>query len=154
MKLKSVALAAVLAASSIPALAVSGDLGPLSSDPEGFGNIFPTGAGVFSDTFTFSLASAMTVSGLTGYLPGAFDSFALVLKSSTGGTIATDLTPASFTFALGAGSYMLNFVGFGADAGAFYGGNVTAVPEPETYALMLAGLGIIGFISARRRERS
>lgn len=29
--------------------------------------------------------------------------------------------------------------------------NVTAVPEPETYAMMLAGLGLIGF-SARRRK--
>ena len=30
--------------------------------------------------------------------------------------------------------------------------SVTAVPEPETYALMLAGLGLIGF-SVRRRVR-
>ncbi len=29
--------------------------------------------------------------------------------------------------------------------------NVTSVPEPETYALMLAGIGAIGFISRRRR---
>jgi hypothetical protein len=28
---------------------------------------------------------------------------------------------------------------------------VTAVPEPETYALMLAGLGIVGFVARRRR---
>ncbi|MBV9892413.1 MAG: PEP-CTERM sorting domain-containing protein [Rhizobacter sp.] len=28
---------------------------------------------------------------------------------------------------------------------------VTSVPEPETYALMLAGLGIMGFIARRRR---
>lgn len=31
-------------------------------------------------------------------------------------------------------------------------GQVAAVPEPETYALMLAGLGLVGFI-ARRRSR-
>ena len=29
--------------------------------------------------------------------------------------------------------------------------NVTAVPEPETYALMLAGLGLVGFVARRRR---
>jgi hypothetical protein len=30
-------------------------------------------------------------------------------------------------------------------------GAVTAVPEPETYALMLAGLGMMGFMAKRRR---
>ncbi|OYU98978.1 MAG: hypothetical protein CFE45_14505 [Burkholderiales bacterium PBB5] len=29
---------------------------------------------------------------------------------------------------------------------------VTAVPEPETYALMLAGLGTIAFLARRRRR--
>jgi len=35
----------------------------------------------------------------------------------------------------------------------YYGFTVgipTAVPEPETYALMLAGLGLIGFVARRR----
>jgi hypothetical protein len=31
---------------------------------------------------------------------------------------------------------------------------VTAVPEPETYAMLLAGLGAIGFMSRRRKART
>lgn len=30
--------------------------------------------------------------------------------------------------------------------------NVAAVPEPSTYALMLAGLGVVGFVAGRRRK--
>jgi hypothetical protein len=30
---------------------------------------------------------------------------------------------------------------------------VTLIPEPETYALMLAGLGVVGFVASRRRAR-
>jgi len=30
---------------------------------------------------------------------------------------------------------------------------VTAVPEPETYAMMLAGLGLIGGIAHRRKQK-
>jgi hypothetical protein len=30
-------------------------------------------------------------------------------------------------------------------------GSVTPVPEPETYAMLLAGLGLIGFTASRSR---
>jgi hypothetical protein len=33
------------------------------------------------------------------------------------------------------------------------GGTVTPIPEPETYALMLAGLGAVGFIARRRKNK-
>jgi hypothetical protein len=31
--------------------------------------------------------------------------------------------------------------------------SVTAVPEPETYAMMLAGLGLVGFAARRRKQK-
>ncbi|WP_294987254.1 FxDxF family PEP-CTERM protein [Sulfuritalea sp.] len=33
------------------------------------------------------------------------------------------------------------------------GGNIAPVPEPETYAMMLAGLGLLGFAARRRRQQ-
>jgi hypothetical protein len=49
----------------------------------------------------------------------------------------------------------LKVVGTALNAQANYSGelSVTAVPEPETYSLMLAGLAVMGFI-ARRRPRA
>lgn len=34
------------------------------------------------------------------------------------------------------------------------GFNVSAVPEPETYAMMLAGLGLLGFAARRRKQKA
>lgn len=45
-----------------------------------------------------------------------------------------------------------NFSGYWADFSAITTSNIAAVPEPETYALLLAGLGLLGF-TARRRKR-
>jgi hypothetical protein len=30
---------------------------------------------------------------------------------------------------------------------------VSAVPEPEIYAMMLAGLGLMGFVARRRKQQ-
>ncbi len=37
--------------------------------------------------------------------------------------------------------------------GDTYATPVDAIPQPQTYALMLAGLGVIGFVARRRRTR-
>ena len=59
------------------------------------------------------------------------------------GEIALDLTGTQFTFAYG-GEWADQFYLSGMTA-------VAAVPEPETYALMLAGLAAVGFVARRRR---
>jgi hypothetical protein len=33
------------------------------------------------------------------------------------------------------------------------GVNIAPVPEPQTYALLLAGLGVVGFVARRRQAR-
>lgn len=58
---------------------------------------------------------------------------------------------------LGAGQYHLDISGtFGRSAmGGQYSialNAVPAVPEPQTYALMLAGLGVVAFVARRRRQ--
>jgi len=35
----------------------------------------------------------------------------------------------------------------------FTSSSVTAVPEPETYAMLLAGLGLVGFMARRRKAK-
>ena len=55
---------------------------------------------------------------------------------------------------LAPGSYHLHFTGMVNGAGGQYSAAINAVPvpEPETYAMMLAGLGALGFLAHRRRN--
>ena len=69
--------------------------------------------------------------------------------------------PLSFTIT---SSAALNPGMFGANAGGYYfssdvgnsltgyTGNVAAVPEPETYAMLLAGLALMGTVASRRQH--
>lgn len=66
---------------------------------------------------------------------------------------ATFSTPTSFS----APPFALKVFGIGGSENSFawYApSNVTPVPEPETYAMLLAGLGILGFVARRRKLKA
>ena len=62
-------------------------------------------------------------------------------------TLSLNFTPGSN------GSYGISYLNVGGDnVGALLDNvSVSAVPEPETYAMLLAGLGLMGFIARRRK---
>jgi len=104
--------------------------------------------GVYAQTFDISSASNLTGTTLTLY-----DSSNTAL-----GSIAFDgTTPQHVSFgALGPGSYYYEVVGSlasGATNGAYQFASVAipAVPEPASGALLLAGLGVAGFLARRRK---
>lgn len=120
------------------------------------GNLVSTGTGTIDftlgglanfDNFTVTgsalLDGSLTIRPFGGYVPTIGDSFTVLNYGSRIGQSEFDA---------------VNPIGFGsgvAFAVAYHAGDatltVTAVPEPETYALLLAGLGMIGGIAWRRR---
>jgi hypothetical protein len=84
--------------------------------------------------------------------------FDTVTLTGPSGLIGT-LLPGSSSFELSgssfaSGYYVLNVIGHATGGQAAYAVqmDVTPVPEPETYALMLAGLGLLGLVARRRKN--
>jgi hypothetical protein len=103
------------------------------------------------------LATGSLISGSTGTignLPAAAATVSFVPTNSaffTNPNAASFYTTALTSFINAEGTVTPTATGFMIDNG---GGSLhfaTPIPEPETYALMLAGLAVVGFVAGRRR---
>lgn len=135
-------------------------------------------SGNFTDTFNFDLAGMSKVGAdatnngtlvsigvisftnqAISFFSGKLDGHDLTLTttSTAGGNPYSTVVTASLKLdpqvILGTGSHSLVLKGT-ADVGSQYTGhiNVSPVPEPETYAMFLAGLGALGLMAYRRRR--
>jgi hypothetical protein len=134
-----------------------------------FGASFGAGnlGNTFADKFTFSsiglndvdtLVSSIARSSVVGLEITGFDLFTstdtLVMAGSQLSLGSIDLWSLTATN-LAAGDYYVRVSGLlVSDTSGSFGANINLapVPEPETYGMMLAGLGVLGFLARRRKQ--
>lgn len=147
------------------------DLGSNPTDANAYSVTHDTGS--FNDIFTFSLSqlSDTVASAVSIFLPGinggpaSFDitngTLSLFSDPDGDGAGGVNTQIASVAFGSSNGTLAVNNVAAGSyfwsvagDATGTNGGvylfAANTVPEPGTYAMMLAGLGLLGFIAKRR----
>lgn len=168
---KQAALSAALllgALVSLPASAVTVNLGDMVGKTENIFNSFPASTASFSDTYIFDLSEAAQSVGTTvtfsvslGDNSFALSNMTLTLMDGSMNVLGSDSQALSgntlyIDTLLGAGTgYRFIVTGdVTGTLGGSYAGLIAAVPIPEaeTYAMMLAGLGLVGMM-VRRRTR-
>jgi len=163
MKFNTLAAASALALTALGSPAADLDWGQHDLLESALGL---SAGGLIFDTYAFSLdassdvASSVTSLGAIG--AGTYSLFSVGLDGLVG--TADDVGFGAWTFAgaptvstvsLAAGNYYYSVFGLASGVAAYSinsAATVAPVPEPETFALLAAGLGVIGFVSSRRRR--
>lgn len=137
-----------------------------------FGDTFAmsNNGNTFADRFTFSVAGTgmsldAIISSVSHSADTGLDITGLSLYNAAGDALVSSGTSLQsgnidvWTISgsnLAAGDYYLQVNGnLVSDQAASFGGAVAMaapVPEPETYGMMLAGLGVLGFLARRRKS--
>ena len=173
MKLKRTALAAALTLGLVAgANATTYNYGTLTAPNLYYGSHIINGTGVsFTDYYTFNINTPLTSGGAVNNVAQYtfYDITNLGVKLYAGlvgsGTLVYDLatnpnsTPnymtGSGTYAVGDYYYEVKGLTTGSVGGNYtFTANTLPVPEPETYAMLMVGLGLIGTIVRRRRNKS
>jgi len=170
MRFKLLAVASALAFVSTNSLAIDVANDITAAGGTNFFGVVHTDSLAFTDTFTFNVdpidpsplkwqADASLVTTNLGssvhnidFTSASLNGVPLTL-SPTGDFEFGNLSTTNFLN----GPLILTVTGHsGAEGGQFasYSGtmNISLVPEPETYAMLLAGLGLLGFMARRRNE--
>lgn len=105
-----------------------------------------------STNANFSNASALG----SKLLWNLYDATTVSIGTQWGGSVLATDAAFSNRNSIEGGVYAASFVQSGEIHQVAFGGviPVAAVPEPETYAMLMAGLGLMGFMSRRRKQRS
>ncbi len=171
MKTKALFFALVLALSAGVASAndIQVNAGAITQDTaHPYGHLFIHDAGAFTDTIDFTIPSGSLQSSANPLLVslGGTDVYKIinlaysvydgtsVSPGASYGTFLGDNTTHDLALA-GAGAYHIIVSGsaVGSMGGSYGVAIVSGVPEPETYAMMLGGLGLMGVIVRRRKSR-
>ena len=166
-----IAMGSYMAPASAVTISSTTNLGDLTGLAANIGNSFGAAAygSSFSDVYTFDLSTASQSVGTTvtidlnvGQLNFELSNMAITLTDSTGATTyamdntmdASKALQLSATLASGTGYRFLVTGDVTGNIGGAYGGVLQAapIPEAETYAMMLAGLGLVGFMARRRTQ--
>jgi hypothetical protein len=114
--------------------------------------VFNLTSGTFANPYTFTVGGPSALEGDTN--SSGVTWFGVLLQNPAQKYTALDTNPDDgFSFSgLSSGTYSLTFLGAGTGGYGGYYTLSTVVPEPESVALVLAGLAVVG-AAARGRRR-